>query len=174
MKKKNLIGGILLTCTFSLISSITVQANSLSATPRAGVNNEIPTEIIEYANIIGNEFNICPELLEAIAYQESSCKSDALNGSCKGLMQLNLHWHISRFKDAGWDPADWTDPYKNMYVAAEYLSELFDEYEDVAMVLYVYNGDSTNMKKYKENGYLSYYVSEILDTSEELERNHGK
>ena len=54
------------------------------------------------------------------------------------------------------------------------IAELFEKYEDVALVLYYYNGDSTNLKRYKETGYLSYYVKSILEKSEALEYAHGK
>ena len=174
MRKKNILGGIILLCTFSMFS-ITSKANSLSrTTPENGVDEIIPIEIQEYAEIIGSEKNICPELLEAIAWQESNCQAAAINGSCKGLMQVSTACHKDRFKENDWDPEDWDNAYVNMYVAADYLRELFDEYEDVALVLYYYNGDKTNMKKYKDYGYLSNYVSSILETSSELERKHGK
>ena len=173
--KKKVIGGILLSmCIFSC-ASLTARANSLSGiTPTSGVDELIPLEIQEYANIIGNEKNICPELLEAIAWTESRCHAEAKNGPCKGLMQVSTACHKDRFIENGWTPDEWTDAYINMYVAADYLRELFDDYEDVAMVLYAYNGDQTNMEKYKKNGYLSYYVSGILELSEDLERAHGK
>jgi len=156
-----------------LSTPITAKANSLSYIPPEETDG-IPQEIKENAEIIGAEFNICPELLEAIAYQESRYTANVTNGTCRGLMQVNTNVHKSRFINAGWDTSDWSDPYKNMYVAAEYLAELFDEYEDVALVLYLYNGDTTNAKRYKQNGYISKYVSSILKKSEELERLHGK
>lgn len=171
MKKRKIIGELLLICLF-FSPSIKAQANGLSYIPND--SDEIPIEIQEYSEIIGHEFNICPELLQAIAWQESRCQEDAVNGSCKGLMQISVKWHKDRFKAAGWDPDDWDEAFKNMYVAADYLHDLFEDYEDVALVLYAYNGDQTNVEKYKKNGYLSYYVESILDKSEELERSHGK
>jgi soluble lytic murein transglycosylase-like protein len=170
MKKAVL--GILLGAAI-LCQPITAQANSLSYIVPEEVDG-IPTEISQNAEIIGHEFNICPELLEAIAYYESSYQATAKNGPCLGLMQVNAHIHRERFTEAGWSEKDWNDAYKNMYVAASYLHDLFVEYEDVAEVLYLYNGDKTNLKRYRESGYLSYYVQSILTRSEELERQHGK
>ena len=66
------------------------------------------------------------------------------------------------------------DPYKNMMVASDYLSELFDKYEDVGLVLIVYNGNSSAIPEYKRTGKLSNYANKILEKSEELERSHGK
>ena len=156
-----------------LCQPIQVEANSLSYIVPEEVDG-VPTEISQNAEIIGHEFNICPELLEAIAYHESSYQCTAKNGPCKGLMQINAHIHKERFAAEGWSEKDWDDAYKNMYVAASYLSDLFIEYEDVAEVLYLYNGDKTNLKRYRDSGYLSRYVQSILTKSEELERAHGK
>lgn len=169
MKKQ--MGAILLGLAI-LSQPITASANSLSNIPIE--NDGIPTEISQYAEIIGHEFNICPELLISIAYQESRFQEDVTNGTCKGLMQINTSVHADRFSSNGWEVTDWDNAYKSMYVAAEYLNELFQEHEDVAEVLYLYNGDSTNLKKYRQTGYISDYVDDILTRSEELERAHGK
>ncbi len=164
---------VLLALVVFLTTPITAKANSLSYIPPQETDG-VPVEIRQIAEIIGAEFNICPELLEAMAFQESTFTADATNGTCKGLMQINTGLHKERFTDAGWTTADWDDAYINMYVAADYLAELFEKYEDVALVLYYYNGDSTNLKRYKETGYLSYYVKSILEKSESLERLHSK
>lgn len=164
---------VLLALVAFIATPITAKANSLSYIPPQETDG-VPVEIRQIAEIVGAEFNICPELLEAMACQESTYKADATNGTCKGLMQINTGLHKERFTDAGWTTEDWDNAYKNMYVAADYLAELFDKYEDVALVLYYYNGDSTNLKRYKETGYLSYYVKSILEKSEELEYLHGK
>lgn len=169
---KKAIAGILLGVAI-LSHPITASANSLSYIIPEEVDG-IPAEISACAEIIGDEFNICPELLEAIAFKESSYKPTAKNGACKGLMQVNTKVHKERFTNEGWSEKDWDDAYKNMFVAASYLHDLFVEYEDVAEVLYIYNGDKTNLKRYRESGYLSYYVQTILTKSEELERAHGK
>lgn len=151
---------------------ITVQANSLSYIIPEEVDG-IPTEISQNAEIIGNEFCICPELLEAIAYYESGFEATAANGNCKGLMQVNPLIHKDRFTEAGWSNTEWSDAYKSMYVAADYLSELFEQYEDVVTVLAIYHGEKNAVEK-SQNGYMSKYVQKILTKSEELERVHGK
>jgi len=151
---------------------IQVKANALSYIPPEDADG-IPTEITQYAEIIGGEFNICPELLEAIAFYESSYDPTVTNGNCKGLMQVNPSVHQLRFEEAGWTTADWSDAYKNMYVAADYLAELFAEHEDVGIVLGIYHGESNAVEKGK-SGNLSAYTKKILKRSEELEIAHGK
>ncbi len=170
---KYLKSSLILAVVLFLATPIQVRANSLSYIPPEEADG-IPAEVKEIAEIVGAEFNICPELLEAMAFKESSYKAGVKNGSCSGLMQINTKIHRDRFIEMGWDSNDWRDPYKNMYVAADYLADLFNEYEDVTLVLYLYNGDTKNLKRYRESGYLSRYVESILEKSAELERLHGK
>ena len=169
--KKGTILGILIGVVV-LSTPIQAQANSLSYIPTEEETG-IPGDIYEIANIIGSEFNICPELLLAMAERESCFTATAENGACKGLMQVNAKTHRQRFEDAGWDSSEWSDAYKNMYVAASYLSDLFEQYEDVGIVLGVYHGESNAVEKGK-SGKLSSYTIKILKRSEELERLSGK
>lgn len=168
---KKIIVGVLLGAAI-LCHPITAKANALSYIPPEEVDG-IPEEISQYAEIIGNEFNICPELLEAIAFYESSYNPEVTNGNCKGLMQVNPTVHKLRFEEAGWSTSDWNNAYVNMYVAADYLAELFDQYEDVGIVLGIYHGESRAVEKGK-TGNLSGYTKKILKRSQELERAHGK
>ena len=169
--RKEIEGAILL-MVLSMAPSVTAQANSMSYIPTEEETG-VPEEIYQYAEVIGDEFNICPELLMALAERESCFQADAENGPCKGLMQVNASTHKQRFVDAGWKSSEWTDPYKNMYVSADYLHDLFEQYEDVGIVLGVYHGEKNAVSKGK-SGHLSSYVTKILERSAELERIHGK
>ena len=169
---KKVIGGVILLMVLSMAPSVTAQANSLSYIPTEEQTG-IPTEIYQNAEIIGHEFNICPELLLAIAERESRFTADATNGPCKGLMQLNTSCHKARFEEMGWSTSDWDNAYISMYVAADYLSDLFEQYEDVGIVLGVYHGESNAVGRGK-SGNLSSYTKKILERSEEMERLAGK
>ncbi len=129
-------------------------------------------EVYEMAVEIGELYNICPEFLVSIAYQESRYDPDAKNGGCKGLLQISERWHKDRMERLG--VTDIYDPYGNMLVAADYLAELFERWEDVGMVLMTYNGDSNARKYWNGEVDLSEYASEILERSAEMERAHGK
>ena len=155
-----------------LCQPITASANSLSIIPTEEQTG-IPEDIYQDAEIIGHEFNICPELLLAIAERESRFQADAKNGSCKGLMQLNTACHKARFEEMGWSTTDWSNDYINMYVAADYLADLFEQYEDVGIVLGVYHGESDAVRR-GQSGKLSPYVNKILERSAELERIANK
>lgn len=128
----------------------------------------IPEDIRNYCEAAGEEYQICPEFLEAMAWRESGCNPDAINGSCTGVMQVSQIWHGDRMEALG--VTDLTDAKGCINVAADYLSELFIEYEEPEIVLAVYNGDS----KALDSGYISGYASDILEISEALERIDNK
>ena len=131
----------------------------------------ISDDAYEYCCQIGNQYNICPELLMAVIEKESSGMSNATNGGCVGLMQVSARWHQERMLRLGA-----TDLYcerDNILVAADYLSELFQKYKEPSLVLDIYNGNSKAMWNY-ENGVISDYAGDILDRTAELERLHGK
>lgn len=126
----------------------------------------------ELSEQIGEQYHICPELLQSIAWSESRYDPKASGAGCEGLMQVAERWHEDRMERLG--VSDLYDPEENMRVAADYLLELFAEYEDPGMVLMVYNGDSRAEHYQKTGEGLSDYAGEILEMSERLEREHGK
>ena len=161
---------ILLAVVAWLVCAMTVNANGRSldiVTDDAFV----PLEVRIACDIWGEQYGICPELLEAIAYHESRFDPYAENGTCVGIMQVNTAAHKDRMKRL--EVTDLNDINCNVMVAADYLAELFADNEDVGVVLGMYHGER-GAKRRAENGNLSSYVRRILNTSEELERAHGK
>lgn len=140
--------------------------------PRLSVQAMEEEQVRELAEEIGTEYAICPELLQVLAFHESSYKEDAENGGCIGLMQITPKWHEKRMEELG--ITDLYDPKQNMWCAADYLAELAGKYEDIGMVLMIYTGDSGAWEYYKTGEGLSEYVEELLKESEQLEREHGK
>ena len=131
----------------------------------------ISEEYQAYCEEIGEMYCVCPELLMAMIETESSGNPNATNGTCKGLMQVSEKWHSDRMKRLG--VKDIYEPYGNILVATDYLMELAEKYEDIGLVLDVYNGNSKAMQN-AENGVLSEYATKILGRAEMLERIHGK
>ena len=125
---------------------------------------------LDYIEIICHERGICPELVEAIIEKESNWDPYATNGDCIGLMQISEKWHKNRMERLGVD--DLKDPYDNILVGVDYLSELAAKYE-VGLALMVYNGDSRAESLWRA-GKTSDYATWILERSAELERLHGK
>ena len=148
-------------------------AQEVTATERNIITQDdpVPYEVRTACEQWGQYYNICPELLEAVAYHESRFTADAKNGTCTGLMQINTSAHTKRLQAL--DVVDLNDISENVRVAADYLHELFEEYEDVGVVLGLYHGEQ-NAVANGERGKLSKYVRKILETSDDLERAHGK
>lgn len=161
-------------CVFTLICSI-VSAFFMVLDIKADSNKDSETYISENAydccEEIGGEYNICPEILMAIIEKESGGMQYATNGNCKGLMQVSERWHAQRMLKLG--VSDLYCEKDNILVAADYLSELYSKYNDTALVLDIYNGNSSAMSNY-ENGILSPYAQSILTRAAYLERLHNK
>lgn len=147
-------------------------AGILLSVQRMEVQAVSEAEVIEMSARIGAAYNICPELLQAVAWHESSYREDAENDGCSGLMQVAGRWHGDRM--ARLQVTDLYDPESNMLVAADYLAELFAQYEDLGMVLMVYSGDSGAEAFARSGQGLSEYAQEIMEHTYQLEQQHGK
>lgn len=132
----------------------------------------IPDDVEEAARAAGEAYDLSPELLEAIAYYESRYQTDAVNGSCTGLMQVSLYWHQDRMERLGITDADMWDAGPNMMVAADYLAELLQRYDDLGAALMYYNGGGNHMAAYLERGELSQYASSVIEMAERLWQEH--
>ena len=120
-----------------------------------------------YLEYVCEQKDICPEFVQALIEQESNWDPEARNGDCVGLMQISEKWHRDRMERLGVE--ELTDPYDNILVGVDYLAELFRWYEDPAMILMLYNGDS-RAKEFWKSGRMSEYARKILERAEELER----
>ena len=129
---------------------------------------DVPPEIEQAAVKWGAEYGIAPEFIMAVAWRESRFQTDAQNGSCKGVMQVNTAAHKERMARLG--VADILDVDGNIQTGTDYLKELFDTYEDPGAVLVHYNGD----KRAIENESISKYASSILEVAAAYERRGGK
>lgn len=113
---------------------------------------------------IGNAYGIEPTLLQAIAWQESKYKVNAIGGSNdSGLCQIVPKWHGERMKKLG--ITDIFDPYSNVLLCADIVDELkTHKYgNDTAFVLMAYNmGPSGAIKAY-ESGSISNYANNVLN-----------
>lgn len=125
----------------------------------------------DYIEIVATEYNICPELIEAVIERESSWRPDAVNGLCIGLMQINPEYHAERMERLGVE--DLLDPYDNILVGTDFLAELFREYGDIYAVLMYYNAGYDGLRDWRDGKYSDYAVK-VAERSAELERAHGK
>lgn len=147
-------------------SAVTARASDV------GQAVEVPAEVREISEELGNQYHICPELIQAVCFKESSFRPDAVSDDCIGIMQVSERWHKDRMERLG--VTELTDIRGNMTVGVDYLAELFNEYEDAGAALMKYNGDSRLSKLIAGTGDLSEYADEVLALSAELERRNGK
>lgn len=110
-----------------------------------GTDTWLSDEVQGYCEEIGEEYCICPEMLMAIIEAESRGDVYAENGGCKGLCQVSVRWNKSRMRSLG--VTDIYDEYSNILVGADYLAELFEEYEDPAVVLMIYHGEDKALSR---------------------------
>lgn len=102
--------------------------------------------------------NLDPELIKAIVQRESRYDPTQVNRSTGvvGLMQINPKWHSARAKELGVD--DLSDPYGNILVGCDLLSELMSEYpRDYALNVYAGGFDYANQYRTR----ISPVVSEL-------------
>lgn len=144
-----------------MVTAEIVAAEVVQSAPESGI--VIPEYIVEITEEVGQAYHISPELLQAIAWRESRFDPDAVssNGACFGVMQVSEKWHSDRLLPG----EKLTDPQANIRVAAEYLSELFERYRELDIVLMKYNGDSRAL----EPRYISGYARDVMELAEELE-----
>ncbi len=128
-------------------------------------------EYYQYCLTEGTEYDIEPELIMAIVERESSGIADAVNGNCKGLMQINEPFHAERMKKNLC--TDLFEPFDNITVGTDYIKELYDEYGDMGYALGVYAG-YTNAYDYYINGQLTPYAKDVLDRASELRNIHER
>ena len=129
-------------------------------------------EINDYIIEVATEYQVSPELIMAMVETESNYDVDAENGDCKGLMQVSQKWHKDRMDKLG--VTDLYDPYSNILVGVDFISELSEDYQDIGLVLMLYNMKRSTAFEMYEKGELSGYAKKILERSAELEKENGK
>lgn len=123
-------------------------------------------------NICTDYPNVDPAIIEAQVWEESRYISDVVGGGGAwiGLLQIAPRWHRDRMARLGVN--DLFDPYDNILVGVDYMSELIDTYGDISLALMLYNGSSNAYSKWK-GGQLSVYARSVIDNADIL-RNGGE
>lgn len=133
---------------------------------------QVPEDVRRLSVELGGQYGICPELIQAVCFTESSFDPRAENDGCIGIMQVNPAWHKDRMERLG--ATDLYDTRQNMTVGVDYLHELSEEHEDISIALMTYNGDSRVRSVENGESAVSDYADSILMLSAELERENGK
>ena len=154
-----------------LLAAALISTSAITASAKYDADIDAPDDVKEICEKYGAEYDICPELLEAICWNESRYLANVSAGTCKGIMQINEPVHKDRLKNLG--VTDIYDMDGNIHAGADYLFELFETYNDPAVVLAYYHGEQNVLTRTKK-GQLSGYVKRVLEKSEMLEKLHGK
>lgn len=121
-------------------------------------------QIYEYVREISVKYNIKPELIMSIIEQESNYNPNCKTGSCLGLMQINPRWHSDRAEKLG--VKNFYDPYGNILLGVDYISELLKQYKDMSLVLMLYNMDHNTALRMYKSGHISSYARAVISGSE--------
>lgn len=132
----------------------------------------IPSKIETSCEKWGEEYGVCPELLEAICWHETRCKAEAENEGCIGITQINPKYFEASMKQLGIN--DLYDYDQNIRLCAYTLIEYSKQEEDLYYALMCWNSGSTKGKKLFEQGKFTKYAIQVSEESYELERMHGK
>lgn len=116
------------------------------------------------------EYGIEPELIVGMIYKESTYTSGAIGdgGNSFGLMQIQPKWHKDRMSKLGCE--DLLDPYQNVTVGVDVISELLDQRGSVEWALMAYNGGPSYANDMVKAGKVSEYAREVIAMAEELKR----
>ncbi len=154
--------GITMTAVLSFFIAVYVKAEEQIT---------VPEDVKAVSEELGQAYNICPELIQAVGWVESRFQPDAENGGCVGVMQVAPKWHKDRMDRLG--VTDLTDVRQNMTVAVDYLADLVKDEEDMEEALMRYHGESRITERL-DSGEMSAYVEAVLTLSAELECRNGK
>jgi hypothetical protein len=134
---------------------------SIPTDPREVINSYIQDICSKYPNVE-------PELIRSMVQQESRYNPKATNGSCQGLMQISTRWHKDRATRLG--VTDFYDPYSNILLGVDYISELLTKYKDPRLALMLYSMKHKDALELYSNGKISTYATTVLARAEDYKK----
>lgn len=120
-----------------------------------------------YLHTLCEDNNLAYSFIIALIKVESNFNSDSVSGTDDyGLLQINACNHKEGF--------DYLDPYDNITMGIEMLSDLAKKYDDVESVLMAYNlGEAGAKNLWKQGVYSTEYTQKVLETKINYEKKHG-
>ena len=124
-------------------------------------NCELSEDLQNHVFTLCEEKQIDPAIIVAMCWKESTCNPDQIgdDGNAFGLMQVQPRWHYERMLRL--DCTDLLDPYQNITVGVDFLSELLERYGSIDKALTAYN-------KGHYAGTVTHYASSVLEQAEAL------
>ena len=124
---------------------------------------EIPDDIETAAHICAMYQGLDPELLEAVAWQESRYNPAAKSGSCMGCMQVHTKIHADRLEAFGVTKEQMLEAFAGMAVGASLLGDHVRATGDLEAALRRYNGSD----------HARSYARSVLNKRSELLQKHN-
>lgn len=111
-----------------------------------------------------------PAIIFGMIEKESHFNADAVgdNGRSIGLMQIQDRWHHERMARLG--VYDLKDPFQNVEVGIDILSQLLDCGKSIEWALMAYNGGASYANRKLAKGEVSGYVQKVLENAAKYER----
>ena len=135
-----------------------------------------PKKIQAYTYYVCKQYGVRYDLVVALIEKESGYKFDKVgdDGHAIGYMQIYEECHRDRMERL--NVTDLTNPYQNVLVGIDYLSELIERYGTIQDALAAYNyGEKGAREHLWSNGvYVYSYNSAIMQRMKEIEEVVGK
>lgn len=162
-----------------LILAVSESKSQATETEPTTVTNEavvydvpIEVDLLDHIQGLCADYVIPVELVLAMIEVESNYKSDAVSkAGAKGLMQVIPEQHEDRMIKL--NCPDLLDPYQNVTVGMNYLSELIDKYDGnfhKALTAYHHGPKGANDKFFGQGTYQSEYSLKVLETAQKIEK----
>lgn len=98
----------------------------------------LPLTVQEYAWCVCKSYDADYAMILALIERETGYRNDVIGTSGEvGYMQVTEKWHRDRMDRLNVD--NLADPYMNILVGVDYISELLDQYQDAHLALSIYN-----------------------------------
>lgn len=138
-----------------------------------------PEKMQVYTYCVCKRYGVRYDLVVALIEKESGYKFDEVgdDGHSIGYMQIYEEWHKDRMERL--NVTDLRNPYQNVLVGIDYLSELIERYGTVQDALAAYNYGEQGAKRnlWKKGIYVYEYnqtiMSRMKEIEEELEQDAG-
>lgn len=131
---------------------------------------DLSLDLQEYTQDACDAYNIPTELALAVMQVESQYQTDAVNGQCVGLFQINLDYADAYYENLNIENIE--DPKDNILCGIWYLSSLIQKYDDLNLALMNYNlGNKANElweEGVTETEYTRKVIVAILSIEEKL------
>lgn len=127
-------------------------------------------ELQDHIFDICDSYNVDPELIVSMIFYESSFRSKVIgendSGYSYGLMQIMPRWNQDRMDRLGCQ--DLLDPYQNVLVGTDLISEYIKEGRGVEWALMAYNGGPSYANRKVSEGTASVYATRVMAYAGEL------